>query len=130
MFKKSNFFVEVEDLDEIQVFKNIRRLGIFRVETHPTMLHYVDSITWILKNIDVNRRYICNIRKYPIASYILEYLAKCYHIEKGSKRLDKNILSDFKYMQKDLFPKLYRADKEFKYRPKSGYPTSSLRKPY
>jgi len=30
----------------------------------------------------------------------------------------------------DLFPKWYRAKKQFKYRPKSGYPTSAFRIPY
>jgi hypothetical protein len=88
MFKKSKFFIEAEELDELKVFKNIRKSGIFRVASHPVMFPCTDSITWILKNIDVNGRYICNARKDPIASFKPEYLEKCYHIEKGSKKLD------------------------------------------
>jgi len=84
----------------------------------------------ILNNIDVNEKYVCNTRKYLIASYRIEYLAKCYHIEKGIKRLDNKLLSEFEYTPKDLFPKWYREDKQFKYRPKSGYPKSALRRPY
>jgi hypothetical protein len=130
MFKKSNFSMEAKEPDELQVFKNIRKSGIFKVETHPTMFPYAFSIAWILKNIDVNGRHIWNARKEPITSFRPKYLAKCYHIEKGSKRLDKNILSDFEYTPTDLFPKWYRADKQFKCISKSGYPTSALRRHY
>jgi hypothetical protein len=63
MSKKYNFSIEDEDPYEIQVFKNTMKLGIFRKETHPIVFPYVYSITWILNNIDVNGRYICNPRK-------------------------------------------------------------------
>jgi hypothetical protein len=53
----------------------------------------------------VKDRYIYNARKDPIASFRPEYLAKCYHIEKGSKKLDRKLLSEFEYTPKDLcFP--------------------------
>jgi hypothetical protein len=83
-----------------------------------------------LKNTDISSRYICNTRKEPIASFRPEFLAKCYHIEEGSKRLDGKLLSEFEYTLKDFFPKWYKVDKQFKYRPKSWYPTSALRRPY
>jgi hypothetical protein len=54
MFKNSNFSTDVEDQDELKIFKNIRKYGIFRVASHPTVFPYADAITWILKNIDVN----------------------------------------------------------------------------
>jgi hypothetical protein len=130
MFKKSNFSAEAEDPDELQAFKNIRKSGIFRVATHPTVFPCTDAISWILKNTDISSRYICNTRKEPIASFRPEFLAKCYHIEEGSKRLDGKLLSEFEYTPKDLFPKWYKADKQFKYRPKIRYPTSALRRPY
>jgi hypothetical protein len=130
MFKKSNFSVETEDPDELQAFKNIRKSWIFRVATHPTIFPCTDAISWILKNTDISNRYICNMRKEPIASFRPDSLAKCYHIEEGSKRLDGELLNEFEYTPKDLFPKWYKEDKQFKYRPKSGYPTSALRRPY
>jgi hypothetical protein len=65
MFKKSNFSVEAEEPDELKVFKNIKKSGIFRVASTPMVFPCVDSITWILKNIDVNNRYIYNSRKDP-----------------------------------------------------------------
>jgi hypothetical protein len=65
MFKKSNFSVEAEDPDELQVFKNIRKSSIFRVATHPTIFPYADAITWILKNIDVNDRYMLQCKERP-----------------------------------------------------------------
>jgi hypothetical protein len=75
MFKKSNFSTEVEEPYELKVFKNIRKSGIFRVAAHPMVFPCVDSITWILKNIDVKDRFVCNARKDPIASFRPEYLA-------------------------------------------------------
>jgi hypothetical protein len=60
MFKKSNFSTEVEEPDELQAFKNIRKSGIFRVEAHPMVFPCADAISWILKNIDINSRYVCN----------------------------------------------------------------------
>jgi hypothetical protein len=75
-------------------------------------------------------RYVCNARKEPITSFRPKYLARCYHIEKGIKNLDNKLLDEFEYTPKDLFPKWYKEDKQFKHRPKGGYPTSALRKPY
>jgi hypothetical protein len=54
MFKKSNFSTEAEETDELHAFKNIRKSGIFRVATHPTVFPSADAISWILKNIDIN----------------------------------------------------------------------------
>jgi hypothetical protein len=130
MFKKLNFYIEEEEPDKLQAFKNIRKLGIFRVETHPTVFPCIDSILWILKNIDINSRYVCNARKEPISSFRQEFLSKCYHIEEGNKRMDRKILSEFEYTLKDLFPKWYKVDKQFKYRPKIRYPMTNLRSPY
>jgi hypothetical protein len=130
MFKKSNFSVEAEEPDELQVFRNIRKLGIFRVATHPTVFPCADTISWILKNIDIDSRYVFNARKEPIASFRLDDLAKCYHIEAGNKRIYGQLLSELELTPKDLFPTWYKEDKQFKYRPKSRYPTTNLRRPY
>jgi hypothetical protein len=63
MFKKSKFSVEDEEPDELQVFMNIRKSGISKVTTYPTVSPCSYVITWILKNIDVNGRYVYNERK-------------------------------------------------------------------
>jgi hypothetical protein len=57
-------------------------------------------------------------------------LGKCYHLEKGEIKLDNKLLDDFQHTTKELCPKCYKNDKEFKHRPKGGYPTISLRRPY
>jgi hypothetical protein len=130
MFKKQNLSIDVEDQDELRIFKNIRRSGIFRVAARVVVFPCVDAITWILKNIDLRNIYVCNSRKEPIALFRLEYLAKCYHLEKGIKKLDSKLLDEFEYTAKELFPKWYKADKQSKHRPKGGYPTTALRRPY
>jgi hypothetical protein len=93
MFKKSNFSIETKELDELQAFNNIRKSGIFKVVAHPMVFPCIDIISWILKNIDINNQYVCNAKKEPIASFRLEFLAKCYHIEERNKILDSNLLS-------------------------------------
>jgi hypothetical protein len=55
--------MEEEELDELQVFKNIKKSGIFRVAAHPTVFPCADTISWILKNIDINSQYVYNARK-------------------------------------------------------------------
>jgi hypothetical protein len=44
MFRKSNFSTEAEDPGELQAFKNIRKSGLFRVVTHPTVFPCADVI--------------------------------------------------------------------------------------
>jgi hypothetical protein len=130
MFKKSNFSTEAEDPSELQAFRNIRKSGIFRVAAHPTVFPCADAISWILKNADVDNRYIFNTRKEPIASFRPDDLAKCYHLEAGNKKLDGQLLSELELTPKDLFPTWYKVDKKFKYRVKGRYPTTNLRRPY
>lgn len=97
--------------------------------THPAVFPCPNTILWILKNIDISR-YVCNARKEPIASFKLDNLAKCYDIGAGSKTLDSQLLSGFELTPKDLFLGWYKADKQFKYRPKSRYLATNLRRPY
>jgi len=130
MFKKSNFSIESEELDELQAFRNIKKSGIFRLAAHPAVFSCADAISWILKNIHINSQYVCNARKEPMASFKPNDLARCYHIEVGIKTLDGQLLSELELTPKDLFPGWYKADKQLKYRPRSRYPTINLRIPY
>jgi len=63
----------------------MRKLGIFRVAVHPTIVPCAYAISWILKNADIDSRCIFNARKDSIASFRPDYLAKCYHIEVKKK---------------------------------------------
>lgn len=69
IFKKSNFSSKAEDLDELQAFRNIRKSRIFTVSSPPTIFPYTYSISSILKNNYISRRYVYNARKEPIASF-------------------------------------------------------------
>jgi hypothetical protein len=69
MFKKKNFPVEVEDQDELKIFKNIWRSGLHRVVAHATIFPCADTISWILKHIDLDNRYILNAKGKPIVSF-------------------------------------------------------------
>jgi hypothetical protein len=74
------------------------------VATHPTIFPCVDAISWILKNVEVDSRYIFNARKEPITSFIPDDLAKCYHLEDKNKKLGGQLLSELELTPKDLFP--------------------------
>jgi hypothetical protein len=69
MFKKSSFPTEVKDQDELKIFKNIQRSGIFRVTTHVVVFPCVDAISWIIKHDDLGNRCILNARGEPIESF-------------------------------------------------------------
>jgi hypothetical protein len=124
MFKKKNYAIDAEDQDELRVFKNIRKSRIFKVAARAVVFPCVDAISWILKHIDLGNRHVCNARGEPITYFHPADLAKYYHLEKGMKKLDNNLLVEFKHTAKELCPKWYKLDKQFKHRPKGGYPTT------
>jgi len=45
MFKNKKFSTDVEDQDELKIFKNIRRYGIFRVASYVVVFPCIDAIT-------------------------------------------------------------------------------------
>jgi hypothetical protein len=75
-------------------------------------------------------RYVCNVKGESIDSFQLEDLAKCNHLENGTKNIYNKLLGEFKHTSKDLCHICYMQDKKFKLRHISGYPTTTLRKPY
>jgi hypothetical protein len=103
--------VEAEDQDELQIFKNIQRSGLHRVASHVAVFPCVDAIVWILKHVDLENRYILNARGDPIASFQVVDLEKYYHLEKGTQKLDEELLSGFKHKEKDLFKIWYKPKK-------------------
>jgi hypothetical protein len=73
---------------------------------------------------------MCNARGDSIASFRPEDLAKCYHLEKGTKKLDNKLLVEFNHTSKELCPILYKPDKQFKLRSIGGYSTTMLKDTY
>jgi hypothetical protein len=51
MFKKKTFATDVDDQDELKIFKKIRRFGIFRVADCVALFPRADTITWQLKHV-------------------------------------------------------------------------------
>jgi hypothetical protein len=130
MLKKQNCTINAENQDELKFLKNIRKSRIDIVVAHSTMFPCVDAIAWILKHGDLGNRYMYNARGDPIDSFQPADLVKCYHLEKGTWKLDNELLGGFKHPTKDMYPICYKPDKQFKLRPMDGYPTTFLRKPY
>jgi hypothetical protein len=69
VFKRHKFSTNVEDQDELKIFKKIINSRIFIVATHVLMFHCSDAITWILKHADLENMYDCNSRRDHIASF-------------------------------------------------------------
>ena len=82
MFKKKNFPVDVEDQDELKIFKNIWRSRLHRVVARASISPYVDVISWILKNVDLDNRYTLNAKGKPIVSFQVANIFNYYHSEK------------------------------------------------
>jgi hypothetical protein len=130
MFKLQNFPINVEDQDQLQIFNNIRKSKLHRVATHPSVLPCADAIVWIIEHVDLQNRYILNVRGDPIASFQEADLAKYYHLEKGPQQLDGDLLSKFPYKGNDLFKIWCKPDIIFKHRRSGNYPTTKLKTPY
>jgi hypothetical protein len=45
MFKKKKFATDIEDQDELKIFKNIIKFGIYRVETRSVVFPCTDAIS-------------------------------------------------------------------------------------
>jgi hypothetical protein len=129
MFKKSSFPTEAKDQDEMKIFKKYWRSGIFRVTSHVVVFPCVDAISWIIKHVDLGSRCIHNAKGEPIASFDPRTWKNVITSTK-ERKIDNKILDEFQHTTKELCPKWYKPDKQFKHRPKGGYPTISLRRPY
>jgi hypothetical protein len=68
IFKKKKFSTDAKDQDELNIFNNFRRSIISRVATRAVVFPCVDTITWILKQVDLGNIYVCNSQGEPIAS--------------------------------------------------------------
>jgi hypothetical protein len=62
IFKKEKFSTDAKDNDELQVFKNIIKLGIFIFVAQVFVFPYTNAISWILKHIDLGNGHVCNIK--------------------------------------------------------------------
>jgi hypothetical protein len=80
-------------------------MGIFKFVARAVVFPCIDAISWILKHIDLENRHICNTIGDPIASFQPKDLVKYHHIGKGMKKLDSNLLVDFKNTTKELCTK-------------------------
>jgi hypothetical protein len=130
MFKIQEFPINVEEQDELRIFKNIRRSELHRVAAHPAVLPCADAIAWIIEHVDLQNRYILNARGEPIASFQASDLAKYYHLENGTQKLDVELLNKFPYKANDLFKIWCKPDVVFKHSQSGNYPTTGLKAPY
>jgi hypothetical protein len=127
MFKNKNFSIDIEDQDELRIFKNIKKSGIFRVASRTTIFPCAYSIIWILNiyiYIYMKDIYVCNTRKEPIASFQLEYLAIFYHIEKGIKSWKKKSSMSLNTHPKTCSPYGTRNTSNSSISPREGTPRS------
>lgn len=84
MFKRHTFLVEDDDQDELDNFKKNQRSRIHRVEADVGVFPCVYAISWILKDVELEKKYILHSRGEAIASFQLGNLEKYYHLEKGT----------------------------------------------
>jgi hypothetical protein len=84
MFKKKSFPIEAEYEDELKVFRYIRKSRLHRAKTHTMVFHCADAISWIIRHVDLDNRYILNAKGKPIKSFRSYDIASYYHLERGS----------------------------------------------
>jgi len=110
-FKKSIFPIEAEDQDEMKILKNIWRSGIFIVTSHVIVFPWSDSISWIIKHVDIRNRCVHNAQGEHISSFQPKDLENFYHLDKGVRKIDNKLLDKFQNMTKEMLPKLYKPGK-------------------
>jgi hypothetical protein len=99
-FKKSIFPIEAEDQDEMKILKNIWRSRIFIVTSRDIVFPWSDSISWIIKHVDIRNRCVHNAQGEHISLFRPKDLEKCYHLDKGERKLDNNFLDEFQHTTK------------------------------
>jgi hypothetical protein len=110
-FKKSIFPIEVENQDKMKILKNIWRSGILIVIAYIIVFPWSDSISWIIEHVDIRNRCVHNAQGEHISSFRPKELEKCYHLDKGERKIDNKLLDEFQNMTKEMCPKLYKPDK-------------------
>jgi hypothetical protein len=119
----------VEDEPNFQTFKNIKS-KLYKVASHETMFPCEKSISWIVKHVDLETRYILNAKIHPITSIEASIIYYCYHLEEIDKSLDEKPKNKFLHNPKDILKAWYNLDKVFKSILLGEYPTNLLKMPY
>jgi hypothetical protein len=120
----------LEDNSNLNIFKNIRRSKLYKVTTHAIAFSCIEAISWIFSHVNLETKYILNVRDHPITSFQASNIASFYHLDKGERSIDKNMIKEFPLKVKDMFKIWYKPIKPFKSRPSSAYPTNLLRMLY
>jgi hypothetical protein len=58
-----------EDDSDLKIFKNIRKSKLHKVVAHATVFPYAEAISWIVRHVNLNTRYILNTRENLIAAF-------------------------------------------------------------
>jgi hypothetical protein len=94
------------------------------------MFPYIETISWILRHVDLEIRYILNDKIHLITSFEASIINSCYLLEDGDKSLDEKLIKKFLHNPKELLKARYKPEKVFKSRPLGDYLTNFLKKPY
>jgi hypothetical protein len=130
MFRNQTFLQGVEEDFDLKIFRNIRKLKLYKVAVHTTIFPCVESISWIVRHVKLYTKYILNSREHPITSFEASTIASRYHLDKGKRSMDENIIKKFPLKSKDLLKAWYNPNKLFKSMPSSEYPNNLFRMPY
>jgi hypothetical protein len=73
------------------------------VVAHAIVFPYVDTISWIIRHVDLKTLYILNAKGNPIVLFRVSNISQYYHFERGILALYDELIKKFPHKAKDLF---------------------------
>jgi hypothetical protein len=99
MFNNQTFPHEAEDDSDLQTFINIRKSKLYKVATHVVVFPCAKAISWIVRHVRLETRYILNSKEHPIASFEASTITSCYHLE--NREIIERVIAQFVLVPKE-----------------------------
>jgi hypothetical protein len=74
-FNNQTFPQYGEDDPDLKMFRNIKRSKLYKVAAHTTVFPCAEAISWIVKHVDLETRFILNAKGHPITSFQASIIA-------------------------------------------------------
>ena len=92
LFSNENFLEEDEDID---VYKNIKKNGLYAISSQPTIFPYNDVSKWVYACLDPKKTVILNEGGNLIISLKPDYIHRMYQLKKTNFYLNKQFMDAF-----------------------------------
>jgi hypothetical protein len=86
----------------LQMFINIRKSKLYKMETHTAVFPCVKAISLIVRHANMETRYILHSKIHPITFFKDFIITSYYHLEDEEKLLDEKLIKKFSHKPKEI----------------------------